>query len=325
MCGRLPSFERTKVTKPYPDYIWLTLGHHHYVADNGVRDVVSRLVSAVKQIHLSSPISAVEVDSQDPNLISLHCDAADGTKIHSGFHHLIFATEAKRAAPLLTSYAASLSPDQSTRRLAVESQIHCLKQFTYAPTIVINHTDDALLPDDPRDRRDLNLIYMDPSAVASTPSPPISPDSDDNVSPRCVHPSYTMATHIIPRPSGFPSHLPAVFQTTNPIIPPKEGRILSVAKLDRAVLTVKSKRALKDLHVEVGRRWWQTAGQGSSRLGRLQGAGRGSSDGGPGIWICGSFAYTGIPLLEGCVVSARTVVEQGILKSEGVVPRNPPW
>lgn len=89
----------SKVTKPHLDYIWLTLGHHHYVADNGVRDVVSRLVSAVKQIHLSSPISAVEVDSQDPNLISLHCDAADGTRIHSGFHHLIFATEAKRAAP----------------------------------------------------------------------------------------------------------------------------------------------------------------------------------------------------------------------------------
>jgi hypothetical protein len=30
---------------------------------------------------------------------------------------------------------------------------------------------------------------------------------------------------------------------------------------------------------------------------------------GPGIWVCGSYAYPGIPLLEGCVVSAKNVVE----------------
>ena len=29
-------------------------------------------------------------------------------------------------------------------------------------------------------------------------------------------------------------------------------------------------------------------------------------------------AHSGIPLLEGCVVSARNVVEQGVLKSEGI-------
>jgi len=55
-------------------------------------------------------------------------------------------------------------------------------------------------------------------------------------------------------------------------------------------------------------------------LGPLQGAMVGED--GPRIWMCGAYAYCGIPLLEGCVVSGRNVVEKGILAHEGVDPLN---
>lgn len=134
-----------------------------------------------------------------------------------------------------------------------------------------------------------------------------------------------MATHVLTPPEGYPLNLPTIYQTTNPIIPAREDCVFSVAKLERAVLTVDSKKALNGLYREEGRKWWQCAGQADSCLGELQGAGRLTGVIGPGIWICGSFAHAGIPLLEGCVVSARTVVEQGVCKSEGVEVRTSPW
>ncbi|KAK0464173.1 splicing factor, Prp19-binding domain-containing protein [Armillaria novae-zelandiae] len=294
------------------DYIWLTLGTHHYVAVDGVRDVVGRLVSPVRNVHLSHLISSIEADPDNPDLVSVNCTNVDGPKTYSGFHHIIFATQANRAVPLLSSYASSLPDKKGIRREAVEEQMRCLEKFTYHSTLVINHTDETLLPDDTRDHRDLNLIYTRTGASIPTKT----------VSPRCLPSSYTMATHVLPRPPGFPAHLPAVFQSTDPIIEPREGRILSVARLERAVLTLESKQALKELYHAEGKTWWQ--GPAVEALGSLQGAGR-LRDGGPGIWVCGSFAYPGIPLLEGCVVSARLVVEQGLYKSEDVRVKHPPW
>lgn len=324
-CLMFPSAHGTH--REIKDYIWLTLGTHHYVVANGVRDAVTRLSSNIRHIHLSSPISSIHPDPHSPHLAMIHCATAGGIEIHTGFHHIIFATQASRAVPLLASYASSLQgPDAVQQRLAVEEQIRCLRTFEYRTTIVINHTDGTLMPDDARDRRDLNLIYTDqeetddtltnarPMTVGDVPTPAL-----------CVPPTYTMATHVLPRPKGYPVHSPAVYQTTNAIIPPREDSILSVAKLERAVLTVHAKEALKGLYREEGRRWWQCAGQAESRLGGLQGAGRLGSEQGPGIWICGSFAYAGIPLLEGCVVSARNVVEQGVWRCEGITSSNPPW
>jgi microfibrillar-associated protein 1 len=175
------------------------------------------------------------------------------------------------------------------------------------------------MPDNAQDRRDLNLIYLD---LASG----LEPMKDEFCKePELLPLSYTMATHILTRPTGFPAHIPAIYQTTNPIMLPRTECVLSVATLERAVVTAKSKRALKGLYVEDQRKWWQCAGQGRSRLGELQGAGRLSGVEGPGFWICGSFAAAGIPLLEGCVVSARNVVEQGIWKAEGIRPKIPLW
>ncbi|KAJ3986320.1 hypothetical protein F5890DRAFT_1005281 [Lentinula detonsa] len=301
------------------DYMWLTFGHHHYVALNGVQEVVSKLISGVQHVHLSSPISSIQIDPDDPSTCSIHVSNRDKARVHTGFHHIIFATQAVRAVPLLESFASSLPPHAKAKRRAVEDQVACLRQFTYCSTLVINHTDPSLLPDDIQDKRDLNLISLDRNSHPSKTQEVNLSEVEDAWSLRCLPPSYTMATHVLTPPEGYPAHLTTIYQTTNPIIEPRESRILSVATLERAVLTVQSKQALKGLNVEYERKWWQGAGQGKSRLGPLQGARRGDElDQTPGIWICGSYAYSGIPLLEGCVVSAKNVVQQGIWKSEGV-------
>ncbi|KAJ6581888.1 hypothetical protein B0H19DRAFT_1207592 [Mycena capillaripes] len=264
------------------DYIWLTFGTHLYVVVKGVRDVVAHLTSNVKHIHLSSRLVSIHADPNNPRIASIECSTKTGTSTHHGFHHIVFATQASRAGPLLSSYAASLPPNSQARH-AVMKQINCLEAFDYVRTIVINHTDasNAILPPGPRGRRDLNLVTAASSSSEAQPW-----------SPHCVSPAYTMAT---------------------------QDRILSVATLERAVLSMDAKAALRGLCRETRRAWWQSAAEAEYTLGDLQGAGRRESDARPGIWLCGSYAHVGIPLLEGCVVSARNVY-RGICESEGIRP-----
>ena len=302
------------------DYIWLTFGTHHYVVVNGVWDVVSRLTANLSHIHLSSPIIGIRPDVQDPRLASIDYADVDETHTLDGFHHVIFATQANSAIPLLSEYAASLPGKARQQRNVLENLKKCLESFTYRSTVVINHSDERFLPDDARDRRDLNLVCGD--WVESEES---LIEGERHTSKLCVSPSYTMATHILPRPKGYPSHLPSVYQTTNPIIPPKKESLLSVASLERAVLTIEGKVALARLSKQEKRRWWQCGVEAESQLGELQGGGRRKDQKIPGIWICGSFAHAGIPLLEGCVISARNVVEQGILQSEGASKLSRLW
>ncbi|KAJ7151581.1 RNA dependent RNA polymerase-domain-containing protein [Mycena filopes] len=293
------------------DYIWLTLGTHHYVVVKGVRDAVLRLTTNVKHIHLSSRLTGVHADPNNPRLASIECSTKTGTTTYHGFHHIIFATQANRVGPLLSSYASSLPPDSQARH-SIMAQINCLDEFDYIRTIVINHTDasSVLLPPDVRDRRDLNLVTAVPSARAAAA----------RWSPHRVSPAYTMATQILVPPRALRAMLAApVFQTTNPFVPIADDRIVSVATLERALLTPSAKAALRGLSRETRRAWWQCAAAADTTLGELQGAGRRASDARPGVWLCGSYAHVGIPLLEGCVVSARNVY-WGICESEGVRP-----
>ncbi|KAJ8520340.1 hypothetical protein ONZ45_g2803 [Pleurotus djamor] len=295
------------------DYMWLTLGTHHYVVENGVRDVVRRLTKCIKHIRLGTPIVSIEPDAQNPKLASIRCVTAGHTTSYDGFSHVIFATQATRAVPLLESYAAAL-PRDSRQFERVATQIQCIKKFEYRQSIVINHTDSSLLPDNVDDHRDLNMILLD--ATSSQPTDEKSKDEEESL---CVPSTHTMATHVLKIPKNYPKQ---VYQTTNPIVPPREECILSVSKLERAVLTKASKKALEELYVDGG---WFT----EPRLGRLQGFGwegnarsveelNHEEAGGAGVplWFCGAYAAKGIPLLEGCVVSARLVAEQ-IQRGEG--------
>jgi hypothetical protein len=293
------------------------------VVERGVRDVVSRLTAKLPscRIHLSSPLTAVR-RSATPNQLTIEC----GSTVYNGFSHIIFATQARSAVPLIASYLPSL-PCGSSQRPVVEELVRCLGKFQYRTTIVINHTDETLLPVDVRDRRDLNLVCglfggLVKTVVCNGKEVEMAVDQveekeEDDMFKSCVPPTYTMATHILPRPASFSADFPPVYQTTNPIIPPRLDAVLSVARIDRAVLTLESKDALKGLYWPRPRRV-----TGETELGPLQGVGAGKDT--PGIWVCGSFAHSGIPLLEGCVVSARNVV-RGILEAEGVEARGTAW
>ncbi|KAJ7071555.1 hypothetical protein C8F01DRAFT_1047603 [Mycena amicta] len=297
------------------DYIWLTFGTHHYVVEKGVRDVVSRLTFNVHNIHLSSQIVGVHVDPSNPRLSSIECAAKHGTTSYQGFHHVVFATQAARAAPMLSTYAASLAADPHARH-AIMAQINALEAFHYTRTVVINHTDASplLLPSDLRDRRDLNLVYCPQSS-------PSLDEKEASWSPHRVSSDYTMTTQILTPPT--PTTTP-VFQTTNPFVSIPDEHILSVATLERAVLTLPAKTALRGLCTtrpssSATRKWYQCAAETECVLGDLQGAGRLESDARAGMWLVGSYASVGIPLLEGCVVSAKNVY-LGICQSEGVRP-----
>ena len=280
---------------------------------NGAREVATRLTENIKHIHLSSPILAIRSDPQNPRFATIEYLHNGQNQEITGFRHIILATQAIRAVPLLTSYLQSLPSDQPGHVTAIQNQIQCLQAFQYCQAIVVNHTDSSLLPDDHRDVRDLNFISN--SAHKNLPAK----------SNLCVSSAYTMTTHLLPRPEGYPKDMPQVYQTTNPIIEPRKDCLLSVAEFERATVTLESKKALALLSVSETRRWWQCPYQATTRLGVLQGGREPSNADSPGIWICGSYAHSGIPLLEGCVVSARNVVEQGILKSEGVQWAHKPW
>ncbi|PFH54890.1 hypothetical protein AMATHDRAFT_134337 [Amanita thiersii Skay4041] len=292
------------------DYIWLTFASHHLVVTNGVQNVVSKLILNAGHIHLSSQITAVHSDPGDRQLVSISYSRPDGLHTDSGFHHVVFAVEAHRAIPLLSSYVMSLSQDATFHKLEIEKQMECLSTFKYRTSIVLNHTDRSLLPEDERDIRDLN--FVDADAISNMMSLRVSP-------------SFTMATHVITPPEGYPGLLKPVYQTTNPIMLPRMDCLLSHAKLERAVLTLEAKEALRRLYCQRAGRWWNDMYSNDSKLGCLQGAGKLIGGEEAGIWICGSYAYPGIPLLEGCVVSARSVVEEGIFRCEGVNALEAAW
>lgn len=276
--------------------------------------MVSRLSGKLDHAHLSCHITSIEPDASNPVQATICCESNGERRAYHGFDHIIFATQATRAVPLLATYASKIRTTAPGLHNSLESIIDCLTAFTYHRNVVINHTDTTLMPDNPKDWRDLNLI------VADAEYPDSSKESN-----LTVPPSFSMTSHVLAGSSGR-----QVFQTTNPVILPREDTVLSVSYLERAVLTLPAKRALQGLYQlqDPIRPWaWETAVQKKSKLGPLQGAGRSEygAAGGPGIWMCGSYAAAGIPLLEGCVVSARNVVEQGVFRSEGTSMKAEPW
>jgi hypothetical protein len=237
----------------------------------------------------------------------------------SGFHHIIFATQATRAVPILSTYLDSLVQGSGDHNL-VSRQLNCIKAFEYRYAIIVNHTDPTLIPNEEIDRREINIMCIKDQEHSEKAHSTAAVTQQQVCHSDIVPPSYTMATQILNRPPGIPEDLAQIYQTTNPLISPAKDTILSSSTLERAIVTVKSKEALNGLYEEKKSGWLpRCAGQGTSKLGWLQGAGRldGATES-PGIWFCGAYAYAGIPMLEGCVVSARNVVEQGICQSEGV-------
>ncbi|KAH7345149.1 hypothetical protein B0J17DRAFT_30410 [Rhizoctonia solani] len=281
------------------DYIWLTFGTHHYHAANGVQDIVSRLASPIprQNVHLGAEVDALVTSATGPTTsVSFRPTHTSNAEVRtlSGFSHIILATPTQHSASLIHSIVSTLS-DSSILRPPLEDAIRKLKLFRVHKSIVITHRDASVLPSHQNDWRDLNLVLETSKSVQR---------DEKTANTTMITPGCAMATHIFSTPSSSP-----LCQTTNPVLPVHPKSILSQSTLDRSVLTVESKIARDSFSQPLGNdTWTQGPLQGLSMHETEKSAAR--------IWLCGAWAYGGIPLLEGCIGSAEIVV-QGILKSEG--------
>ena len=166
--------------------------------------------------------------------------------------------------------------------------------------------------------------------------------------------TQTMATHVIAEDFPSSNGPQMLMQTTNalPGMTPRPETVLSISNFHRAILTMKGKEAQRGLFEWIKspqamqrqprlrvadalpkrslvrrsfRRFDPLGTRWKLQLGELQGGKQRQMSSeeiqaqagelGPQIWVCGSWS-PGIPLLEGCVRSARLVCEE-ILRQEG--------
>ncbi|KAF8323145.1 hypothetical protein DL93DRAFT_2147213 [Clavulina sp. PMI_390] len=299
------------------EYVILTLGTNHYVVNAGVQDAIHRITKPIPKsnIHLSSTITSISHDPHEPSTSIITFEGGrSGSSSIGGFEHVILATQANQAIPLLASLRDSYDTHPTLQK-STDAQIVCLRRFKYVPTIVVNHRDPSFLPANPTDVRDLNLVCAprDKTGVAGSNEEVRTRYKSDEP---CLPHGYAMATHAIGR--GRKDGTSTILQTTNPIHPPHPDSILSIARIERACLTADAKLAQRDL-ITVGRgRWLQAPGRLTAHPSQEPAGTESESITTPGIWLVGSYAHPGIPLLEACVNSALAVVENGIFGVEGV-------
>ncbi|KAG0225759.1 hypothetical protein BGW42_004104 [Actinomortierella wolfii] len=115
-----------------------------------------------------------------------------------------------------------------------------------------------------------------------------------------------MATHIMNNTAPTLGQTTKFLQTTNPIFPPRPETVISSAWFERAVVNPRSFKAVDDLDRLMEEQAVRLALAASSPSAATTTKKRASDR----VWFVGSYAYTGIPLLEGCVVSALHAVER---------------
>lgn len=281
------------------EYIAMGLFNESYIVTQGVEAVVKQLIAPVKNIHLGTEIVTMEpvFKGEDDPLIRV-VDANGQAYV---FDHIIFATQGNQALQLIQRYRESVLAHQSEKNsrtvqrivCQLEDQMNTLSRFQYDTSLVINHKDTSLLPRDRSSWRALNLAILDKS-IQLTDTNNIIPYPHDT----------TMTTHILNMTHTAIGSDTVYLQTTNPIASPKPESILSLSWFQRATVTLDSKEALKDLFCS------SPSNSCGKDLGDRQGKAR--------LWFIGSYAWSGIPLLEGCVVSAEKVAVEGIGRREGI-------
>lgn len=265
------------------DYVALTFARSHYTVAEGVQEVERRISEPLDKHNVHVDCFVASLRRTDDGRI----DVITNDENFCGFDDVILATQANQSASFVQSYLDSMRGEGAADSLR---EMHDrLKMFKYEDSQVVNHTDRSILPQDEKDWRDLNLVSPGGSAIVEKPFSKSTSTLSRN--------THTMASHIILRRDSDDNHYDndcpsLVIQTTNPLasLHPNPSTILSTSNFERAVLTLQGKQAQEGLFE------WR---RGQVELGRLQGQ--------AGIWTCGSWS-PGIPLLEGCVVSARLVV-----------------
>ncbi|KAF9360068.1 hypothetical protein BGX26_010614 [Mortierella sp. AD094] len=225
-------------------------------------------------------------------------------------------------------------------------QIQTLSKFPYERTQVICHTDTAFLPKNPASWRLLNIAKSTTADILASPFDQVTAEleqqqqtstgfsikpfvaSDQNeltnrkkghdsgiASPEVQSGSSTpittasqshnsaMATHIMNNTASSLGTTTKFLQTTNPIFQPKPETVISSAWFERAVVNPESMKAVDELNQQMEEQTERLLAAATSESTQATSV----SD---RVWFVGSYAYPGIPLLEGCVVSAVQVMER---------------
>ncbi|KAG0275572.1 hypothetical protein BGZ95_008630 [Linnemannia exigua] len=149
-----------------------------------------------------------------------------------------------------------------------------------------------------------------------------------------------MATHLLKWDRNDEGEGARILQTTNPLFPPRPGTVIASAWFERPVVDPQSMKALDELHLRMDRqairrrrhrqrhhqghrRTSSTASLTTRRYLHDQGDNEGVDESDDDedvpvsdrVWFVGSYASPGIPLSEGCVVSAVQVMDR-IIASE---------
>ncbi|GAA5821758.1 hypothetical protein JCM3770_003164 [Rhodotorula araucariae] len=272
-------------------YVASTLLASHYVTHPsfGVRGIVAALVAPLPPSHIHLGVSITSLSRlAEGGGYAVHYRLADGASATFNAAHVVLATQADQAARLLATLAVADQP---------AATLEALEAFTYVRTLVVTHTDARVLPTDARDRRDLNLAVF----ARHVPGKGEGEGEGEGAEPGQgewdegkghLPPSSVQTTHILsPRSPGGG---PPVLQTTNPLVPIAAADTLGATWFSRAFVTPRSQAAV-------------------SALAAQQGVG--------GLWLAGSYLASGIPLLEGCVTSAESVVQGLVARQGGRVQR----
>ncbi|KAF9272732.1 hypothetical protein BGZ68_002147 [Mortierella alpina] len=121
-----------------------------------------------------------------------------------------------------------------------------------------------------------------------------------------------MATHIMNRTIKTLGTTTKFLQTTNPIFPPRPETVIASAWFERAVVNPQSIKAVDELQLQMEQqtaRWINRNRQHNSED-QNQNQNQTPVPTSDRVWFVGSYAYPGIPLLEGCVVSAVQLMER---------------
>lgn len=273
-----------------------------------MRGIVAALARPVppSNIHLGVEITRLDRLPAPSTGYRLHVRTHADVDRALEFEHLVFATQADQAARLVST----LEPGPHGTRDDLAETLDALRAFTYVRTLVVTHTDQGVLPPAASDRRDLNLAVFErepPTAAAGEGEGEgeehAQVDEWDEAQGH-LPPSSVETTHVVlSRGSGSSSarsgpttKTKLVLQTTNPLTPIADAHTLASTWFSRAFVTQRSQRAVAVL---------------AARARARQGAG-----GARNLWFAGSYLASGIPLLEGCVTSAESVV-RGVIASEG--------
>ncbi|KAI9023126.1 hypothetical protein DFJ74DRAFT_75671 [Hyaloraphidium curvatum] len=256
--------------------------HNFHFVQCGIREVCSRLTAPVERVLVGTGIARLEFigTPSDPRWL-----VEDDRGGREEYDAVIIATQAHQAARILRA-----SPQRDPAAAAQLARLaSLLGTVRYVRSLVAVHSDPSLLPPRPA-WRSMNFVVHNRHSPAETPtrtSPGQVAVADPIVPTDAITGSHWL-NHTFPHLGARPH-----FQTWNPHPLPRPELTSSLTWFDRALVTTSSSAAI-------------------DALDELQGQ--------LGIGIAGSYAWPGIPLLEGCVRSAARCCAE-IARSRGMEVR----